>query len=548
MGWNLHEIRRKTKSYAALKKNERVGKKVKSSYIYLGPTRDAMKIFADLQIKPLINEKEISYSGEIILGKIADSINFKEVMEKYAGDKRMAEVLTNIVILRTLFSDSKRKLVKERLSRSILKDSTNLKYLEEVYRFMDCIHDNLSDIMYDVTKNSVKKHSLDMEYLIIDATRIKVWKDKETDMIRFGYCNKKDRKNLPQINLILGVNNQQVPMFANLYPGNTQDIKMFHDFIHRINTKYQELTQSIKKKIMVFDQGNVNKGNIKYLRDLKKHGIYYVSMMKTNSSVKFIKKVDKSTMPLIYSKEKSKNVRTEIYGELIKGKVYGKKARVLVCYNPYLMEQKCDILDRKVDAIKQMVTDGSNLEDVKERISKYNLKRALKPVENDGKMELEIDNDDLDARKMRFGFFILFTEHPDLSAEMIIEIYKSRDIVEEGFRALKSDMGINPTYHSKDVRIETHVVLVVFGYLLLSLLKVILNEKEMKYSFEHLKETIKSGNAVEGFYENEQLKNRLYLWRPIKLREELEEIFKVLKIKIPQFDVKEVIPTKSEDF
>lgn len=38
MGWNLHEIRRKTKSYAALKKNERVGKKVKSSYIYLGPT------------------------------------------------------------------------------------------------------------------------------------------------------------------------------------------------------------------------------------------------------------------------------------------------------------------------------------------------------------------------------------------------------------------------------------------------------------------------------------------------------------------------------
>ena len=131
---------------------------------------------------------------------------------------------------------------------------------------------------------------------------------------------------------------------------------------------------------------------------------------------------------------------------------------------------------------------------------------------------------------------------------MIIEIYKSRDIVEEGFRALESDMGINPTYHSKDVRIETHVVLVVFGYLLLSLLKVILNEKEMKYSFEHLKETIKSGNAVEGFYENEQLKNRLYLWRPIKLREELEEIFKALKIEIPQFDVKEVLPTKSEDF
>ena len=548
MSWNIHEIQRKTKSYVALKKNERVGKKVKSSYIYLGPTRNAMKIFADLQIKPLIDEKEISYSGEVILGKIANSINFSKVMEKYTGDKRVAEILTNIIILRTLFSDSKRKLVKERLSHSILKDSTDLRYLEEVYRFMDGIHDNLGDIMYDVTRNAVKKHSLDMEYLIIDATRIKVWKDEETGMIRFGYSSKKDRKNLPQVNLILGVNKQQIPLFANMYLGNTQDIKMFHDFIRSINTKYQELTTNVKEKIIIFDQGNVNKSNIGYLSDLRKQGIHYITMMKTNSAVKFIKKVDKSTMPLIYTKEKSPNVRTEIYGELIEGKVYEKKSKVLVCYNPYLMKQKCEIQDRKVDSIKQMVVGGRSLEEIKERISKYNLKRALKLIENDGRVELAIDINDLDTRKMRFGFFVLFTEHPDMLAEKILEIYKSRDLVEEGFRALKSDLEINPTYHSKDMRIETHVILVVFGYLLLSLLREILKEKDMKYSFEHLKETIISGNAVEGFYENKQLKNRLYLWRPIKPKTELDEIFRALKIKAPKFDVKEVIPTKSGDF
>jgi transposase len=548
MSWNIHKIQRKTKSYVALKKNERVGKKIKSSYIYLGPTRNAMKIFADLQIKSLIDEKEISYSGEVILGNIANSINFSNVIEKYTEDKRVAEILTNIIILRTLFSDSKRKLVTERLSHSILKDSTDLRYLEEVYRFMDRIHDNLGDIMYDVTKNAVKKHSLDMEYLIIDATRIKIWKDEETGLIRFGYSSKKDRKNLPQVNLILGVNNQQIPLFANIYPGNTQDIKMFHDFIRNINIKYQDLTQTVKEKIIIFDQGNVNKGNIGYLSDLRKQGIHYITMMKTNSAIRFIKKVDKSTMPLIYTKEKSKNVRTEIYGELIEGKVYGKKSKVLVCYNPYLMKQKCEILDRKVDSVKQMVTDGRSLEDIKERVSKYNLKRALKLVENDGRVELEIDINDLDDRKMRYGFFVLFTEHQNMLAEKILEIYKSRELVEEGFRALKSDLEINPTYHSKDMRIETHVILVVFGYLFLSLLRQILKEKDMAYSFEHLKETIISGNAVEGFYENEQLKNRLYLWRPIKPRMELDEIFKALKIKAPKFDVKECIPTDIEAF
>ena len=43
-------------------------------------------------------------------------------------------------------------------------------------------------------------------------------------------------------------------------------------------------------------------------------------------------------------------------------------------------------------------------------------------------------------------------------------------------------------------------------------------------------------------------KNRLYLWRPIKPGTELEEIFRVLKIKIPQFDGKECIPTYIEVF
>ncbi|MBC2748085.1 MAG: hypothetical protein HF975_14010 [ANME-2 cluster archaeon] len=163
-------------------------------------------------------------------------------------------------------------------------------------------------------------------------------------------------------------------------------------------------------------------------------------------------------------------------------------------------------------------------------------------------MELNINNDDLDTRKKRYGLFVLFTEHPEISAEKMIGIYKSRDLVEGGFRVLKSEMEVNSVFHSKDMRIESHVILVVFGYFLLSLLRAILNERGVKYSFRKLKETILSGNAVEGFYEHEQLKNRLYLWRPIKSGKELEEVFKALKIKRPQFDVKEYIPIDIEVF
>ncbi len=543
MSWHIHEIKRKTKTYIALKKNEREGKKINSSYIYLGSINDALKILADLQMKPLDNEKEISYSGELILGSIANSINFSKVLEKYTKDKRIAEALNNIIILRTLFPVSKRKLIKTKLEHSILKDSTDMKYFEEVYEFMDILYRNMGDIMNDAITNAVKIFHLDLHQLIIDATRIKIWKDKETDLVRFGYCGKNERKSSPQVNLILGVNNQHVPLFADTYPGNTQDVKMFGDFIDQINTRYLELTSHIKEKFVIFDQGNVNPGNIDHLQELQKKGIYLVSMVKTSSSGKFIRKVDKSALPVIYSKEKSKNVVTKIYGKVMDEVVYKKKSRVLVCYNPDIMELKCKILGRKVEHIKKMVKDGENQDDIKMQISKYHLKKALIIVKKKRKIEVEIDDDVLETRKKEYGFFVLFTNHQGLSAEELIKIYKSRDIVEQGYRALKSDLEIDPVYHSRDDRIETHTVMVVFGYLLMSLLSVALNERKISYSFGELKELIRSGNAVEGIYENEMLKKKLKLWRPIKLGDELEEIFRKLMIKIPGFDVKECIPT-----
>jgi len=543
MSWHLHEIKRKTKTYISLQKNQRDGKKIGSDYIYLGPIDKALKIFADLQIKPLENEKEVSYSGEMILGSIANSINFSKILEKYTKDERIAEALNNIIILRTLFPVSKRKLIKVRLEDSILKDSTDMKYFEEVYEFMDILYSNMGDIMNDAVTKAVKIYHLDLNHLIIDATRIKIWKDKETDLVRFGYCSRNERKGSPQVNLILGVNNQHVPLFADTYPGNTQDVKMFGDFIDQISARYQELTSHIKEKFVIFDQGNVDPGNIDYMQELKKKGVYFVSMVKTSSSGKFIKKVDKSDLPVIYSKEKSKNVVTKIYGKVMDEEVYKKKSRVLVCYNPDIMELKCKILDRKVEHIKKMAKDGENQDDIKMMISKYHLKKALKIVKKNKKIEVEIDGNVLETRKKGYGFFVLFTNHQELSAKEFINIYKSRDIVEQGFKALKSDLEIDPVYHSRDDRIETHTVMVVFGYLLMSLLSVVLNERNIRYSFGELKELIRSGNAVEGFYENELLKKRLKLWRPIKLGDELEEIFRKLKIKIPGFDVKECIPT-----
>lgn len=547
MAWNIGWKQPHKKKYGSLKNTYRVDGKVKTDYIYIGQEEVATKILADLAVKELIDEEDITYSGEMVLDRITDSLNFKDILTNYTKDERASRALNKVIILMTLFNESKRRLFMIRLKKSILRDSTDIKYLEEVYEFMDLVCKHLGDILYDLVKNAVEKYRISLDYLIVDATRFKIYKDEETGLIRFGYSAQK-RRDFPQVNLVLGVNEQQIPFFVNTHPGNTSDIKMFDEFLKELRSKYSILNKKVNHKIIIMDQGNVSEENIKYLRWLKRYGFDFITMVRSNSIGRFTKNLKKSDMKLIHMKEKTKNKKTMIYGKLIESKVYGRVSHVLVSYNPDVEYTKNKNLDRRIKIVKQKVQSvnkkGGSLDrrysEVNSLIAKKSLKRAIKVMKNkvEDKIMLEVDEEDLNNRRNKFGFFALFT-HSDLTATEIMKIYKSRDLVEKGFLELNTDFSVCPIRHSKDRRIETHTIFTIYGYFFVSLLRAILKSKAVDYSFRELLYTIKSGRSVVGYYEHEIFKDkRLHVSRPIKMSDELLQIFKILKIKMLRYDVK----------
>jgi transposase len=547
MAWNIVWRKPHKKKYGYLKKSYRINGKVKTEEIYIGPDEVATKILTDLATRELINETDITYSGETILEKITDSLNFEDILIEYTEDERASRALKNVIILMTLFNESKRRLFLKRLNKSIFNNSTDIKYLEEVYEFMDLVYNRLGDIMYDLLKNAINQHKIRLEYLIVDATRFKVYKDCETGLIRFGYSAQK-QKNLPQVNLVLGVNEQQIPFFVNTHPGNTSDIAMFSDFMKTMRSKYQILNDSVDHKIIIMDQGNVNEETIRYLRWLIRYDFHFLSMVRSSSVGRFTKNIDKSEMELIYTKEITKNKETRIYGKMIEAEVYGRVSHVLVCYNPDVKQTKNNGLDRRVRIVEQKVLslnkrDGAldnKCDAVNSLITKHNLKKAMKVIKNeaDGVIELDIDKEDLDSRRDKYGFFALFT-HCDMTPAKMIKVYKSRDLVEKGIQELNTDFSVCPIRHSEDRRIETHTVFTVYGYFFVSILRAILKGGGVKYSFRELLYTIKSGMSVVGHYEHEMFKEkRLHVNRPIKISDELAEIFNILKIVVPRYDVK----------
>lgn len=536
MAWNPRIQGQWNAKYLYFKNNHRVGKKTKTKYIYFGPIDVAVEILGDLQTKPLINERLVTYSGETILGKIAYSIGLTQVLEKYTDGKK-AHIMRNIIVLRALFNESKRGLVERILPDSVLRDKVDIGYVGKVYRSMDSIYNNLDEIIYELAKNAVKKYKLNLSYLAIDGTGIKIYKDKETGLVKFGY----PPNGLPQVKLVLGVNKQHIPLLGKCYPGNTADVEVFDDIVDGLDSKYNELSKKSRKNYVVFDQGNLNEKNVEHMREYEDKRIFFVSLARLATARRFIDNVDKSKLKLIYENEISENNCTKIYGKSMKGEIYGKKCSVLVCYNPDIAKKKNKTLDRRVENVRKKVIEinKSKKPDVSEAmalISKYNLKNALE-VNGKKTFNLVVNDTEIENRRKYFGFFVPFSNDMHLN-ERMIDIYKFRDVIEEGFRVLKTDMEIAPGYHGKDDRIQTHNVLVVCGYLLLSILRVILAAHGKKYSFAALKRLIVSGYLNEGYYEHKQFKNkRLWLMEPIGFREELKVVFSALRIRMPKFDM-----------
>ncbi len=492
------------------------------------------------------NERLLTYSGEILLGKIADSINLTETLSKYTSSEKEAQLLKKILILRTLFNESKNGLVERILPKSIFSEESYIEYVEKVYRSMDSIYDHLDGLIYNISKNAIKKYKLDLTYLIIDGTGLQIYKDKETGFVKFGY----PLSGLPQIKLVLGVNKEHIPLMGKCYPGNEPDVKVFDDIITDLESKYMDIDKTIAKKYVIFDQGNVNEETINHLCKYKDKNIFFVSMVRQGTRKKFIDKVDQSEMKVVYEKEISPNNITKIHGKLLVGEVYGKKCSILVCYNPDMNKQKNETMDQNIESVRKKIVDVNKMKkpdasEVTALISKYSLKKAL-TVKGKAKFKLIVDEDELKKRRKYFGFFVLLS-NDILIDEKMIDIYKSRNIVEEGFRVLKTDMEVTPEYHCRDDRIETHTVLVVLGYLLLSILRTVMIKEGIKYSFAELKRIILSGYLEKGYYEHAQFKEKkLSLERPKGFGGELNKIFDTVGVKMPNFEV-DLVPTNSKD-
>lgn len=97
-----------------------------------------------------------------------------------------------------------------------------------------------------------------------------------------------------------------------------------------------------------------------------------------------------------------------------------------------------------------------------------------------------------EAEGKLLGCYVLRTDRQDLQAAELWSLYMGLTKAEEGFRALKSSLGLRPNYHQLEGRVEGHVFITVLAYHLLRWILQTLAEARENRSWETLRTVLQT--------------------------------------------------------
>ena len=112
----------------------------------------------------------------------------------------------------------------------------------------------------------------------------------------------------------------------------------------------------------------------------------------------------------------------------------------------------------------------------------------------DGEATIQWQRDDekFHANDDLLGCYVLRTDQLDLTAEQYWQIYMSLTYAEDGFRALKSDLGLRPNHHRIERRVDAHIFITILAYHLLHHILYTLRRTEDNRSWSTIRQILQT--------------------------------------------------------
>jgi transposase len=224
-----------------------------------------------------------------------------------------------------------------------------------------------------------------------------------------------------------------LPVYYNVYSGSISDKS------HLPCMLYGTKKLGIHNPRFVLDRGFVTEENMKYMNEENSRFIsaFPQHFVETKRLIDECKDV--------IHKSENRVKPYGVYAVPITTEVYGFNMRAHVYFDPKKLALDEDGLYSHIDRLEE------DLEKMKKtkRVTKRYTEFFTVEQENKDNISFEPDNERINERLSRAGFFVLLTNDTSVDSGEVLKIYRMRDVIEKNFNQLKNEIDFK--------RLRTHV-------------------------------------------------------------------------------------------
>lgn len=394
-------------------------------------------------------------------------------------------IMKMLVYSRLLFPASKKASFN---GRERFFEKTNYS-LDDVYHCLTFLNAHKERLQIWLNEKIKENYGRDTSLIYYDVTNYYFETDEQTEFLRKGVS--KENKQKPIVQMGLFMDNKNVPITYELFPGNTNDCLTYKPNFDRIKKQF-----NLGRVITVADKAMATGDNIWHTINTASNDGYVFSTS--------VRGADKSTKDYILDengyewfgteyKRKSRVLTRTITittenGTKVKKQIDEKQ--VIFWSEKYARRTKAEREASIAKAMELTKNPGAYT-----RATSYGAAKYVKKIDYDkttgeiltSSSILDLDMEKIQKEEALDGYYMLLTSELKTPDDEVISMYHGLWRIEESFRVTKSELEARPVYVWTREHIEAHFIICFVALIIARLLE---NKLERKYSISCLLETL----------------------------------------------------------
>ena len=462
----------------------------------VGPEIVAKSVWDELELESFFrscefSENEISVSMALIIGRLINPGGETETHRWFQNRTALIEMTPNDI-------------------SGIGKDI--------FYTTGDLLYENKDKIESYLYEKEMNLFTLERKVFLFDLTNTYFEGNAKGSALAFHGKSKEKRSDCPLVSMALMVDGSGFPVYSRIYEGNVSEPETLVEVIKDVKNNTPSIA-SIAPPVFVMDRGIAIKDNIKFL---KRSGYGYILVERTNIAKEYQNEFNALKKQI---DEKSEDLE-EFGWEIIRSPSRieeGKEKEVLGRIKVYVKEvekieeageseqieegndgSECNGLVKRILTLsvgkenKELAINArketrflEEIQKVQKSISKGRLKLTEKVNIKIGRLYQKFigitnfydvivetlpddltkiksitlkEKDDKPNIEALSGTYVIETNQVNLSKTEIWELYTVLTKVESAFRDLKSELGLRPIFHQRDIRTQAHLFISMLAY------------------------------------------------------------------------------------